>query len=180
MMIGKSASFAFAHNGAPMAACVSSCSWLNPDGGLHLRVILGNGFAILHNKEVPFSAATEATCLALIEKVRTIPCSSCKRPAFDPSTVDTNRGGKCEECFLAEEVKSTKVIMSDFRESQRQVDFEMKKVGFTHRVAAWKDSTDGSGFEGIDIYMVNPTSNDVQSKLALENAYPEDFLIVIL
>lgn len=179
-MISKSASFAFTHNGHPMAACVSSCSWLNPAGGLHLKVVLGNGLATLRNTEVPFCDATEETCLALIEKVRTIQCLCCKNPAFDPSTIDTNRGGKCEECFLAEQVKLTKKIMCDFRLHQRNVDSEKKKAGFTHRVEAWKDSADGSDFEECVIYMINPTSNEIQSRLVFENAYPDDYLIVTL
>ena len=42
---------------------------------------------------------TDEDVKAILATVGIVPCHRCSTPAFDPTSVETNRGGLCESCF---------------------------------------------------------------------------------
>jgi hypothetical protein len=95
-------------NGIRLEGEVSPCVFLYPQYPLQVQVSLlcepdtPLGIAYAVNRTLTAETATDADVSALLAAVLTMPCTRCSEPAFDPTTVDTNRGGLCESCFVAD------------------------------------------------------------------------------
>src|SRR5262245_1602072 len=81
----------FMHRGYPLQITVT----------LHRQpdVCLGTAYAVDSTKTADTFTVTSVK--RLLARVRICPCLRCSTPAFDPITVQTNRGGLCEPCFVA-------------------------------------------------------------------------------
>lgn len=89
-----------------LAGEISPCVFMYPGYPLQVQFTLRGrageslGNAIISNRRLNANTATEADVRELLANVRTKPCSGCGTLAFDPTTVETNRNGLCEGCFL--------------------------------------------------------------------------------
>lgn len=169
--------------GAKLALTVSPASWMYKDYPLQVKISLaGGGSASLADRTKRFETATEADLQGMLDSVRLTPCCKCGQPAFDPATVETNRGGQCEACFIdeldqtfaAEQKKEAKKVV---RRDARQ-----KKLGMTHRVTAWIHPKAGGDDYQVDIYAKGePTKAEIQSLLRKQgSAVLTDYQIVNL
>jgi len=95
---------------------------------------------------------------------------NCGKPAFDPTSVSTNRGGKCESCFLSE----LRALLAQGQKKEQQklarADSKFKKQGYTHRVDAWIHPASGGDDKLVSLYMVNPTDKQIQTELKKGNS----------
>ena len=91
-MIEKTISRTLAIGAATLTATVSPCSWMYPNYGLQIQIrIESTGeTALLLNKSLPFTEATEDDVRTMLASVRIVRCPRCESPAFDPATVVTN------------------------------------------------------------------------------------------
>jgi hypothetical protein len=149
----------------PYKADVSPCCWMYPHYGLQIGIYLQDGGKVhAHTKDVTFSEATLDNAHQLIAKVKLCSCSLCGEPAIDPSTASTNRGGKCEKCFIKALDEEFKADLAKQEARLRKQDAKQKAKGFTHRIEAWIHPANGDDFQ-ISVWMVNPTTEAIQSVL---------------
>lgn len=82
------------------------------------------------------STYTDGDAERLLAGIQVTPCSRCSIPAFDPTSVQTNRGGLCETCFLAD--FRTELESEEEAERQKLVaqDCRMKNKGMAVRITA--------------------------------------------
>ncbi|HVX16316.1 MAG TPA: hypothetical protein VHC22_34335 [Pirellulales bacterium] len=175
-------------NGLTLEASVSPCVFMYHAYPLQIGVrlcrdsgeCLGEAHAADCTKDA--STYTDADVERLLAAVRISPCPKCSAPAFDPATVETNRGGLCERCFLA----AIEAEWADEDKAMKQAiasrDRRMKARGMAVRVTGWVHS-DADG----DDYMVNwylpaaPTANQVRALLRKEgSAVTDDYQVVEL
>jgi len=138
--------------------------WLYPKPSYTLAAdvhIEGGGNARVKS-DVPFSEATEADVAAMLAKVRLIPCKVCGTKTFDPATVETNRDGKCEKCFLAELDASLKAHQAKQAERDAKKDRQMRKKGFTHKVVAWVHPAAGDDYQIVAYFGLEPTEAEIK------------------
>lgn len=121
-----------------LRARVSPCSWMHESYGLQLEITVeGGGKAYLHEESLPFGRATDADVERLIQTVMVIPCKRCGEPTFDPASVDTNRSGLCESCFMEDLTSEWEKAEQDAREAEQAEDDAMATKGYRHKVNAW-------------------------------------------
>jgi hypothetical protein len=92
--------------GLSLKAEVSLCVFMFPGYPLQIKVTLnlrdgtsgGDAYALNRNRSAMNGAGADVTNLLNAVAIR--PCSRCSAPAFDAATIETNRGGLCESCFL--------------------------------------------------------------------------------
>lgn len=158
-------------HGNTLKAEVSPCVFMYPGYPLQLSVTLHGpsgellGGAHTVDRAKTAKTCTDATVRRLLSTVRISPCSECSAPAFDPATVETNRGGLCEPCFLKRlqaewdaeiEAEHSKIAARDRR---------MKQSGKTARLTAWIHPKSGDDYQ-VDWYLdTYPTPQEVAGLL---------------
>lgn len=158
--------------GAKLRAVVSPCAWMYQGHGLQLTIdIEGGGQAIIHNRDLKFEDATELDALALCQQIKIIPCKCCGKPAFDPSTIITNREGKCEACWMDEWRKGWDAIQKKEAAKLLRNDRKQLKLGYTHRISAWIHPAQGGDDYQVDYYVEGkPSKTKIQSILKKEGS----------
>ncbi len=137
MSLPKTHSLTFTNDGAEFAANLSPCVWMY-NTRLQYSVALKafpHGTAIVRHPSLGLEDATEADALALCSGVRSKPCPRCGKPAFDPATVATNRGGLCEACFLDDLNAELEEAQRRERAADDRKDKAMRKKGYKWKVA---------------------------------------------
>ncbi|ABO59819.1 hypothetical protein Bcep1808_6932 (plasmid) [Burkholderia vietnamiensis G4] len=152
--------------GVELAATVDPCSWMYPGYGLQISVMMdGGGKAHLNQKSLAFEQATESDVKTLLEGVRIVPCKQCSKPAFDPTSVSTNREGECESCFMAKLNAEFAASQEKERKKLAKLDAKYKRQGFTHRVDAWIHPSGGGDDRQVSYYMTDPTDEQIKKEL---------------
>jgi hypothetical protein len=121
----------------------------------------------------------DADVRRLLASVQIQPCNHCSAPAFDPQSVETNRGGLCEPCFLAD----LHAELAKCEEAEQQAiaaqDNRMQRLGMLVRVSAWIHPDDGDDHP-LDIYLpYRPTAAQVRNLLRDAGSVVSDDLEVI-
>jgi hypothetical protein len=175
-------------NGIRLEGEVSPCVFIYAPYPLQVEVRLlrqagaplGTAHAV--NRDLTAATATDADVCALLSAVRTTPCTRCSEPAFDPTTVDTNRGGLCESCFVAELDASFARLAEVERQRLAERDRRLKAKGMTVRVTAWVHPAAGGDDYQADWYFeARPTPGQIRSLLRDEgSSVLDDFEIVTL
>ncbi len=164
-----------------LVASISPCSWMYPNYGLQIQVRIEStgGTAFILNKALPFAQATEDDVRAMLASVRIVPCPRCQSPAFDPATVETNRSGLCEACFLND--LNAKYDAAKKKEAAKlaRTDASMKRKGMTHRVDAFIHPSGGGDDYQISIYVSeNPTKTMIRKELRrCKSAVLDDYTV---
>ena len=139
MSLAKNHSFTFTVQGAELVATLSPCVWMY-NMRLQYSVALKTppyGKVIVRHPSLSLEDATEADALALCAGVKLKPCLRCGKPAFDPATVETNRGGLCEACFLDDLNAELEEAQKRERAADARKDKAMRKKGYAWKVVAW-------------------------------------------
>lgn len=150
-----------------LAAAISPCSWMYPGYGFQIMVTMepNGGSGSLINKPLAFEKATESDVRTLLDGVRITPCRKCGKPAFDPTSISTNRASKCEACFIAElNAEFAQATERENRKLQR-LDIKYKGQGYTHRVDAWIHPVRGGDDRQISFYMVDPNEKQIKAEI---------------
>lgn len=145
-----------------MSGAVSPCVFMYHPYPLQVEVTLrrhaGESFGVAYAVDRTKNAETytDADVERLLASVRVTACRRCTNPAFDPRTVETNRAGLCESCFLDElNAEFTKAEESERRELLTR-DQRMKEQGMAVRVSAWIHPKTGGDDYQIDWYLEAP------------------------
>jgi len=111
-----------------------------------------------------------------------MPCKRCSAPAFDPSTVKTNRGGLCEACFVGD--LEAELAADEEEELKRltERDRQMNRKGKKYRVTAWIHPVDGGDDYQVDWYFeTRPTRKQIRSLVhAKRSSVADDFQVVAI
>jgi hypothetical protein len=175
-------------DGVKLEAEVSPCVFMYPGYPLQITVTLHRrpderlGKAHAVDRTETADTYTHASVERLLATVRTSPCPRCLTPAFNPATIETNRGGHCEACFLAaleaewaeeEKTQQRKIASRDRR---------MKRKGMAARVTAWVHPQDGGDDYQVDWYLsAPPTPKQVGDMLSKQGSCRlDDYQIIIL
>jgi len=175
-------------DGVKLEAEVSPCVFMYPSYPLQITVTLhrhaseclGEARAVDRTKTA--ATYTDVTVKRLLAAVRTSPCPRCSTPAFDPATIQTNRGGLCEGCFLA-------TLEAEWAEEQdaekRKIanrDRRMKRQGMSVRVSAWMHPQDGGDDYQVDWYFnAQPTPEQAAHMLRDQGSNRKyDYQIIVL
>jgi len=164
----KTYDYRFDVNGIELTSAVSPCVWMYPNYPLQISVqFKGGGVAYLKNPHKTWSTTTEQDVIDLASTVKLQPCSRCSKPAYDPATVETNRGGLCESCFMSDlDAKFQKLVKQE-ETAVRRRDRSMRKKGYTHRVSGWVHPAMGDDVK-MDWYF-----DGLPSKAQIEKALRE-------
>lgn len=179
----KDFSHLFTKADVELTAEVSPCAWMYRGHPLQIRVQLpGGGWVFKQQKGVTWEQATEAHVVALAESIGVCACSRCGKPAFDPATVETNRNGLCEKCFLSDLNAEYEAAKKKEEAAIKRRDARQKKAGFTHRVSAWIHPAAGGDDYQVDIYWKGePTKAEIQVELKKQGSRVQtDHTIVAL
>jgi len=158
-------------DGVQLSAEVSPCVFMYQGYPLQITVSLiggqGEQFAIAYAADRTKTAKTymDSDVRRLLKAVRVAPCRRCSSPAFDPATIETNRDGLCEVCFIAD--LNTKWVVEAEAERQELIalDAEMKAQGMRFRLNAWVHADDGDDFEIEYHFKQRPTAEQVTKLL---------------
>lgn len=146
---------------------IAPCCWMYPNlksTHTQLMVTLGESIPATLYVEIGVDEVTPADLVAALDAVEPIPCSRCGAPAFNPETIETNRGGLCEDCFMADLDKEVAEITKKENDKIAKNDRRMLKRGFTHRVTAWVHA--GGDDYPMDIYYAAaPTPDEIVKEL---------------
>ena len=174
-------------DGVILEAEVSPCVFMNPGYPLQLTVtlrgptgkFLGNVYPVDRTKNA--SNFTDATVHRLLAAVRVKPCRRCSIPAFDPASVETNRDGLCEPCFLAELNARWSVAAKSERQLIVPHNRHMKQGGMNFRVTAWVHPDDGDDYLLDWYFPVQPTAARIRKLLVEQHsAVLDDFEVIAL
>ncbi|HCF4080915.1 hypothetical protein ACEP6V_21605 [Pseudomonas aeruginosa] len=150
---------------APYSAEVSPCCWMYQNYGLQLKVELANGgHTFVHTHKILFEEATVQQATELIGGLRICACSKCSSPAWDPSTLKTNRKGLCEACFIAEIRAEIEADQKEEEARLKKLDARRKAEGYTHRLDAWIHPAFSDDFQ-VTAWIQNPTEESVKKFL---------------
>jgi hypothetical protein len=151
--------------------------------GTQVSVIMaGSGRASIIDKGLLLENAKVEDLQRMLDQVGIVSCKKCGKPAFDTATVNTNRDGECEACFMerlnAECAKATE------KENKRfaKLDEKHKKQGFTHRVDAWIHPEAGGDDRQVSFYVKGePTNELIQKQLKKSRSSKlDDYMVVEL
>ena len=174
-------------DGTRLEGEVSPCVFMYPGYPLQVQATLTGkagealGSAHIVNRKFNAKTATEIDVAKLFATIQTNPCSRCGTPAFDPMTVETNRGGLCEPCFVGDlEVEFAKEAEAELRKLTRR-DRRMKAKGMNVRVTAWIHPDAGDDYQ-VDWYLpARPTAAQIRALLRKErSSVLDDFQIVAI
>jgi hypothetical protein len=175
-------------DGVKLEAEIAPCVFMYPAYPLQITVTLHRhpgeylGQAHACDRTKTADTYTDASVERLLASVRISPCPRCSAPAFDPATIETNRGGLCEACFLGD----LKAEWAEEEEAeQRKIadrDRRMKRKGMAVRVTAWIHSADGGDDYQVDWYFrACPTPRRLRTLLLKErSAITDDYCIITL
>lgn len=141
---------------------------------------LGVAFAV--DRAQVAETYTDADVERLLAGVRIAPCHRCAAPAFDPESVDTNRDGLCETCFM----EGLQASISRAEEADRRAiadrDRRMKREGKKVRVSAWVHPEGGGDDYPVDWYLDDhPEPDQVKGWLRERHSSRlDDYEIVVL
>lgn len=181
MNVTKNQSFQILRGDITLEAVIDPCSWMYQSYGLQLSVKLPEGgSAKVSNRQLPFDTATTQDVLSLLEPVKIKPCTTCMAPAFDADTVQTNRAGLCEKCFMAKINAEFEAETEVEKKKIAKLDTKYKAEGFTHRVDAWIHPSSGDDYQ-ITFWMQNPTAKAIQGQLRKKRSTVlTDYKLVVL
>jgi hypothetical protein len=140
------------------------------------------GIAYAQHPDKTAQTATDADVRRLLDAVRTVACHRCSAPAFDPATIQTNRAGLCESCFL----NDLKVDLAKAEQAERKIiatrDLAGKKAGDTVRISAWVHPAGGGDDYQIDWYCKSyPSPEQVRCLLlGMNSRVCDDYQIINL
>jgi len=162
----KTYDYRFDVNGIELTAAVSPCVWMYPNYPLQISVkIKGGGIAYLKNPRKTWDTTTEQDVIDLASTVKLQSCSRCGSPAYDPTTVETNREGLCERCFMSDlELAFQRLVKKD-EASVRRRDRSMRKKGYTHRVTGWVHPATGSDVQMDWYFRGLPSKQQIEEVL---------------
>jgi hypothetical protein len=173
--------------GISLRAEVSPCVFMDPGYPLQITVTLhrrrekslGTARAVDRSKTAATFASTDVE--RLLECVRITPCPRCAAPAFDPRTVETNRNGLCEMCFLRDLEAECAVAAKAAQERLADRDRRMKERGMAVRVSACVHPESGDDY-AVDWYFPScPTSAQVRMMLLQEGScLLHDYTVIAL
>lgn len=158
-------------DGVQLTASISPCSWMYHNYGLQVLIEMrGGGHVIVLDRATRFENATPADVERLFNTVHICQCKRCGNPAFDPRSVETNRSGLCEACFMQDLKKDIEKATRAEADKLARLDAERKKSGFTHRVSAWIHPDDGSDIHIERWFKSAPTEAQVKALLKREGS----------
>ena len=152
--------------GVALKAHIWSCS--TTCHRLSLRIEMQNGGqATINNCDLKdFAAVTKRDVLDLCKRVNIIPCKRCRKPAFDPSTVETNRAGLCEACFMSDLRVKYAIAEAAEQSGLAKRDASYLAAGFTHRVTVWVHPHQGGDDFLSDLYFrEKPTPEMIRAEI---------------
>ncbi len=144
--------------GTKLVCEVSPCCWMY-GSPLQMGVTMLNGSSgsAIVLTGIPYDKATNKDFKAAIEKVRLCKCKTCGKPAFDPKTIETNRAGECEECFLAKLRAEFAILQKKEDAKQKRRDDKMKLKGYKYKMIVCIHAGGDDYF--VDVYTVKePTA----------------------
>lgn len=168
MSLPKNHSCTFINNGTEFVATLSPCVWLYKTKIQFSVSMKGSphGAVIVRHPSLGLAEATEQDALALCSGIRVKPCSRCGNPAFDPATVETNRGGLCEACFLDDLNAEFEEVQKREEAADAKKDESMRKKGFAWKVLAWVHPAAGDDRQLILYYAgAKPTAAEIGKEL---------------
>jgi hypothetical protein len=158
-------------NGTRLEGEVSLCVFMYPGYPLQVQATLtGNagealGNAHTVNRKLNATTATEIDVAKLFAIIQTKPCSRCGTPAFDSMTVETNRDGLCEPCFVGDlEVEFAKEAEAELRKLAWR-DQRWKAKGMKFRVTAWIHPDAGDDYQVDWYFPARPLEAQIQALL---------------
>lgn len=159
---------------------VSPCSWMYKGYPLQVEVQLaGGGNAFLTHESKRFDTATQDDLQGMLDRVRLVPCCKCGKPAFDPATVETNRKGQCEACFMED---LNKLFEKDRKKEEAKLAKRIeryKQRGFTHLVSAWVHPLAGGDDHQIEAWFNGePSKEEVRDMLRRQGSCELDDYVV--
>ena len=173
--------------GVTLLAEVGLCVFMYPGYSLTIEIkrdgknkeSLGVAYAV--DRRFDAATSTDDAVKDLLGRVRITPCRRCESPAFDPTTVETNRDGLCERCF-SQDVQSA--FEKEAAKEQRQVARElraMKAKGMRFQVTAWVHPTEGDDYEVSWFCRTRPTASQIAAILRGEGStLLDDFALTTL
>lgn len=173
--------------GVTLRAEVSPCVFMYESYPLQIKIALHRrrgeclGDACAVDRTRTASNYTKADVERLLECVRLLPCPRCSAPAFDPATVDTNRGGLCERCFLNDlEAEYTTEVEAEQRKLAAQ-DRRMRQQGMTVRVTAWIHPPSGEDYQADWYFPSRPMPLQIRRLLEVKcSSQLDDYEIIVL
>ena len=162
----KTFSYRFHVAEVEITASVSPCVWMYPNYPLQIKVMIsGGGVAYVKNPHKTWETTTEQTVIDLASTIKLKRCTRCGKPAFDDATVETNRSGLCESCFMSDlDAKFRRVKMTE-EDDVRRRDMEMSKKGYTHRVTGWVHPAMGSDLQMDWYFLGMPSKKEIEEAL---------------
>jgi hypothetical protein len=151
---------------------ISPCVFMYPGYPLQFTVTLRRssgewlGLAYSVDRSKTADTATEPDVKRLLAAVRITRCRRCAAPAFDSQTVDTNRGGLCESCFIHDlEVDWARAEEAE-RQELAEADRRLKAAGMAFRVSAWVHPEDRGDDDLVHWYFAaRPTRKQIRTLL---------------
>lgn len=175
-------------DGLSLRAQVFPCVFMYSGYPLQIQILLrrddreslGEGF--LSDSKRTAATYSDSDVRRLLGRVRVLPCSRCSNPAFDPSTIQTNRGGLCEPCFMSDIKTECAAIDALQRQETAARDRVMKRKGMVVRVSAWVHPNRGGDDYEVEWYFDRrPTTGEVASLLRNEgSSCLHDYAIIAL
>jgi len=175
-------------DGIRLEAEVSPCVFMYAGYPLQIQVTLhrhageclGDALAVDRTKTASTYKRTDVE--RLLRAVRIAPCPRCSSPAFDPATVETNRTGLCEVCFMGD-LKSK--YAANEEAEQRKIaarDRRMKRKGMVVRISGWVHPQGGGDDYQVDWYLnAAPTPDQVRKLLSEQgSSVLDDYQIIEL
>ena len=157
-----------------LQARISPCVFMCKNYALQVEVTLlrddgtSLGSATAQNPDKTAQTATDADVCRILDAVRIVACHRCAAPAFDPATIQTNRAGLCESCFLDDlRQKSAKAQDAERKEIAAR-DRARKKSGDKVRISAWVHPANGGDDYQVDWYCKSYPSPEQVRGLLLE------------
>ncbi len=167
---------------------VSPCVFMYPGYPLQVTVTLRRhtgeslGVAYAVDRALTVQTATDADVARLLSAIQATQCSRCSEPAFDPSTVETTRGGLCESCYVGDlDAELAKFTEAENRRLANR-DRRMKVKGMKVRVSAWiHPAAGGDDYQSDWYFAARPTPTQIRKLLGEEGSSTfDDFQVINL
>lgn len=171
-----------------LQARISPCVFMYKHYPLQVEVTLlrddgtSLGSAHAQNPEKTAPTATDADVRRLLDAVRIVACHRCAAPAFDPATIQTNRAGLCESCFLNDLKRDLAKAVDAERKEIAARDRARKKSGDMVRISAWVHPENGGDDYQVDWYCKSyPSPEQVRCLLlGMNSRVCDDYQIISL
>jgi hypothetical protein len=174
-MLKQTDSITLIIDGTEVSSWLPPYLWMYPNPTAKLaidaRIDGGKGGSARLTSDKLFSEVTEGDVRELLAKTKIIQCKKCGKPAFDPSGMDTNREGMCEQCFL--EKLNAEYKKAAAKESKRKAakDKRMFTKGYRFRIEAWIHPAAGGDDYTLEMYSVGGMSKaEIQRELKKEGS----------